>query len=265
MKKPITFYKYHGAGNDFIIIDSSDLGDQRIEASQVALWCKRRYGIGADGLMVFKHTSSETADFEMSYFNADGSSGMMCGNGGRCIARFAFDLKGISKSMTFRLKSTLYNARVEEDGQVALELHPVSEILNNDDTSCYCHTGSPHHVEWVTTPLHEVAVYEQGKKMRNRYNKDGCNVNFVEVLGANHLAIRTYERGVEDETHACGTGITAAAISAHKTGRVQGKQVKVTAVGGDLEVRFQVNNGVYEGITLIGPAQFVFKGTLQWP
>ncbi len=256
------FYKYHGAGNDFIIIEADDLQAQKLKEHHIVEWCKRRYGIGADGLMLFSSVNKYGIDFEMQYFNADGSSGMMCGNGGRCIALFAYEKKGLGKKMTFRLQSTLYKAQILEDKRVILNLPSVNNVITNSDQSCFCDTGSPHHIEWISTPLDEVDVYKRGKELRNTYGTEGCNVNFVEVIASGRIAIRTYERGVEDETHACGTGITAAAISAHYTGRVNQESVVVSAVGGELEVQFQKSDKQYTDVALIGSAQFVYEGIL---
>jgi diaminopimelate epimerase len=265
MKSTLSFYKYHGAGNDFIILDAADLKGQSLSSKRVAEWCKRRYGVGADGLMVFTAVNNEEVDFEMQYYNADGSSGMMCGNGGRCIALYAHEVKGVSKTMRFSLKTSIFQAEILDSHSVALGLQSVSTIKVNDDATCFCDTGSPHHIEWVAEPLNEVAVFSRGQALRNRYHPDGCNVNFVAVRSKDQLAIRTYERGVEDETHACGTGVAAAAISAHKMDKVEGNAIKVSAIGGELEVQFQENDGVYSQVTLIGPAQAVFEGTLLWP
>lgn len=265
MKSTLSFYKYHGAGNDFIILDAADLKGQSLSSKRVAEWCKRRYGVGADGLMVFTAVNNEEVDFEMQYYNADGSSGMMCGNGGRCIALYAHEVKGVSKTMRFSLKTSIFQAEILDSHSVALGLQSVSTIKVNDDATCFCDTGSPHHIEWVAEPLNEVAVFSRGQALRNRYHPDGCNVNFVAVRSKDQLAIRTYERGVEDETHACGTGVAAAAISAHKMAKVEGNAIKVSAIGGELEVQFQENDGVYSQVTLIGPAQAVFEGTLLWP
>lgn len=257
------FYKYHGAGNDFIIIEADDLQAKKLKEHHIVEWCKRRYGIGADGLMLFSSENKDGIDFDMQYFNADGSSGMMCGNGGRCIALFAYERKGVGKIMTFRLKSTQYKAQILEDKRVILNLPSINQVVTNSDQSCFCDIGSPHHIEWVSTSIEDVDVYKHGKELRNTYGTDGCNVNFVEVIASDRIAIRTYERGVEEETHACGTGITAAAISAYHTGRVNQESIIVSAVGGELEVQFQKRDNVYTRVALIGPAQFVYEGTLE--
>ena len=136
-------------------------------------------------------------------------------------------------------------------------------MITHSDQSCFCDTGSPHHIEWVSTSIEDVDVYKHGKELRNTYGTEGCNVNFVEVIASDRIAIRTYERGVEDETHACGTGITAAAISAYHTGRVNQESIIVSAIGGELEVQFQKRDNRYTGVALIGPAQFVYEGTLE--
>jgi diaminopimelate epimerase len=259
----LRFYKYHGAGNDFIIIEADDIQAEKLNAHHVVEWCKRRYGVGADGLMLFSSVHKDGIDFDMQYFNSDGSSGMMCGNGGRCIALFAYEKKGAEKKMNFRLQSKVYQAQILEDKRVILNLPNVNQVITNSDQSCFCDTGSPHHIEWVLTAIKDVDVYNHGKELRNTYGAEGCNVNFVEVIASDRIAIRTYERGVEDETHACGTGITAAAISAYHTGRVNKESIIVSAIGGELEVQFQKRDKGYTGVALIGPAQFVYEGTVE--
>ena len=193
----------------------------------------------------------------MVYFNADGFEGSMCGNGGRCLVQFAHDLGVISKSTTFIAVDGEHEAFLE-NGLVHLKMIPVTEIENNAEFD-YMNTGSPHYVTYVEN-LEGFDVYGEGKKVRynDRFNKIGTNVNFVQEIGDNSLRVRTYERGVEDETLSCGTGVTACALSASLKGYTSPIQLKVE--GGQLAVSFEKTATGYDNIFLIGPAVKVFDG-----
>jgi len=210
----LQFYKYQGTGNDFVILDNRE-GTIQLSKEQVALLCDRHFGIGSDGLMLLnKH---ETYDFEMVYYNADGALGTMCGNGGRCLTKFAFD-KGIQANTHY--------------------IRPVSALSNYD-------------------------VFTEGKKIRynETYNNVGINVNFVE-WNEDELFVRTYERGVENETFSCGTGVTAAAIamSADTLGH---QETKIRTLGGSLLIKFnKVDTQNYNNVWLCGPASLVFEGQI---
>lgn len=217
MKVEIKFYKYQGAGNDFVMIDNRE-DSFPVSTTIIAKLCDRNFGVGGDGLILLENDS--TSDFKMVYFNSDGNESTMCGNGGRCIVRFAHDLEVVADKMTFNAIDGLHHAIVDGD-TIRLQMIDVKEVEDHDK-HLFMNTGSPHHVEFVKN-IKDIDVYAKGKKIRNGapYYETGSNVNFVEVLPNQTLKIRTYERGVEDETLACGTGITAAAIAAYIRGFVK--------------------------------------------
>ncbi len=252
------FYKYQGTGNDFVVIDDRE-EIFPISQEYIAHLCHRRFGIGADGLMLLQNT--EGYDFRMVYFNADGTEGSMCGNGGRCLVRFAHDLGIIGDSTTFIAVDGEHEAKIMSD-VIALKMIDVNQIERTEKYD-FMDTGSPHYVTY-TDDLQNVDIYTQGKKIR--YNepfvsRGGTNVNFVEVVGDNKLEVRTYERGVEDETYACGTGATACALSANARFGFE-KSVDIKVVGGNLRVEFDRSETGYENIFLIGPAVRVFEGEI---
>lgn len=255
----IKFYKYQGAGNDFVMIDNRD-GNFPVNKETIEKICDRNFGIGADGLILLEN-DSET-DFRMVYFNSDGNESTMCGNGGRCIVRFAHDLDVTNENMTFNAIDGLHHAVV--DGEtIRLRMIDIKEVEDHD-RYLFMNTGSPHHVEFVDN-VQNVDVYNRGKKIRNGapYFETGSNINFVEVLPNQTLKIRTYERGVEDETLACGTGITAAAIASYIRGFVKDNVISIEALGGKLSVNFDEKNNTFENIWLNGPAVRVFEGEIE--
>ncbi|HEV7349966.1 diaminopimelate epimerase [Telluribacter sp.] len=253
------FYKYQGTGNDFIMIDDRE---QTFNASreQVARLCHRRFGIGADGLILLRHEPGY--DFRMVYYNADGGEGSMCGNGGRCTVRFANDLGMFTESAHFLAVDGPHRATATP-ALVSLKMGDVKGVQRHD-THDFMNTGSPHYVTFVDE-VDEADVVGNGRAIR--YNeefgpKGGTNVNFVEVLDHNHLKVRTYERGVEDETYSCGTGVTACVLSAHLHHGWEGP-VTIETVGGTLQVAFsQSAPDEFCDIYLIGPAVRVFEGTI---
>ncbi|WP_313373669.1 diaminopimelate epimerase [Chishuiella sp.] len=255
----LKFYKYQGAGNDFVMIDDRD-GQFPISTELINKLCDRNFGIGADGLILLQN--DENSDFRMVYFNSDGNESTMCGNGGRCIIRFANDLDVASDKMTFNAIDGLHHGIVDTD-IIRLQMIDVNEVENHD-RHFFMNTGSPHHVEFVNDIDH-VNVYEKGKEIRygSPYFEKGTNVNFVEILPDETLKIRTYERGVENETLACGTGITAAAISAYVKKVVHKKEIQVKALGGNLSVNFEENNDNFINVWLNGPAEKVFEGIIE--
>ncbi|MFM7015385.1 MAG: diaminopimelate epimerase [Bacteroidota bacterium] len=257
----LKFYKYQGTGNDFVLIDNRK-ADVQLNQEQVAFLCHRNFGIGADGLMLLE--KSNQYDFEMKYYNADGNLGSMCGNGGRCMVKFARDLDVVDEQVMFLAFDGVHEANITEDGLVELEMSNVTAIKKIDDTTCELNTGSPHFVQFVND-VHSLDVFQQGKKIRysEEYAEKGINVNFVSVLN-NELQIRTYERGVEDETLSCGTGVTAAAIAAVHLGLVQMQDsfVRVKTLGGDLLVRFEQSNHHFVNVVLVGPALKCFEGEI---
>lgn len=263
----LPFYKYEGAGNDFIIIDErkqSVINDHPERKRIISFLCHRRFGIGADGLMLLKD-HAET-DFEMVYFNSDGLEGTMCGNGGRCIVAFAHDLKIIGNETLFMATDGLHKATVKDvqnkTSIVSLQMINVDNVTNTSK-GLFLDTGSPHLVIF-SDDLENLDVYTTGKALRHDKEFEqngGTNVNFAQIQN-NEISIRTYERGVEDETLACGTGITATAIAAYHGGLLPvQKEYLLKARGGDLKVRFkQTDSKTYSDIYLEGPATKVFKG-----
>ena len=258
----IQFYKYQGAGNDFILLDNREQAYASLTTAQVRLLCDRRFGIGADGLMTLD--ASEDADFAMSYFNADGREGSLCGNGGRCLTAFAAHLGIVRSQARFRAVDGIHEAVLRDQGEVDLKMMDVRKVERGYDTAVL-DTGSPHYVKYVDR-LDELDVVKEGRKIRysEQFARDGINVNFVEY-GSESLHIRTYERGVEDETLACGTGITAAAIVAAGN-QNQPYRIPVRARGGNLEVRFaKKGDQEFTDIWLRGPAVFVYEGKITLP
>lgn len=256
----LTFYKYQGTGNDFVMIDNRNNIFPKGDNGLIAELCDRRFGIGADGLILLE--DDETVDYKMVYFNSDGNPGSMCGNGGRCVVAFAKYLGIIEKETSFIAVDGLHSARIE-DGMVELYMNNVKEILTKPN-AYFLDTGSPHHVQ-VVESLEDLNVHKEGARLRyGLYGERGSNINFVEPLDKGSFAVRTYERGVEDETLSCGTGVTAVAIAMHKANKVQAETVDIETQGGKLQVKFlnDSTNG-YSDVRLIGPAKQVFKGEIE--
>ena len=227
----------------------------------VAHLCDRRFGIGADGLILLDNDTD--TDFRMVYYNSDGNLSSMCGNGGRCLVAFAKKLNVIQNETTFIATDGLHYATVADDGVVSLQMIDVEEIKSTSEYS-FLNTGSPHHVQLVAD-LEYYNVKENGAAIRYGalYGKPGSNVNFVKKIDATTFALRTYERGVEDETLACGTGATAVAIAMNAIGQTDLNTINIQVEGGKLAVSFDKNNGKYSNVFLKGPAEFVFKGTIE--
>lgn len=252
------FYKYQGTGNDFIMFD----GRQEIpdfSQSDIAKLCHRRFGIGADGLIIL--AAEENYDFRMIYYNSDGRESTMCGNGGRCIAQFAHDL-GLGNQFKFIAIDGPHKAVVETN-QVSLQMIDVAEV-NKIENDYFTDTGSPHHVV-MSENVQDLEIIEKARAIRynEHYGAEGVNVNFIKGSGQN-WEMRTYERGVEDETYSCGTGVTAAALVAHKSGQIQESPVYMKTKGGHLELHFkhEAERGYFD-IWLKGPAKKVFEGNLH--
>ncbi|PKP13812.1 MAG: diaminopimelate epimerase [Bacteroidetes bacterium HGW-Bacteroidetes-3] len=255
----IHFYKYQGTGNDFIIIDNRNLDFPKNNVELVHKLCDRRFGIGADGLILLE--PSEKQDFSMIYYNADGKEGSMCGNGGRCIVAYAKKLNIIKSKTTFEATDGLHFAEIEND-LVNLQMADV-ENIEIHNTHTFLNTGSPHHVSFCDA-VAILDVVELGSKIRYGapYLEAGTNVNFVEQISENSFKVRTYERGVENETLACGTGATAVAIAANKTNKTAEERIYIEVLGGNLEVSFKKEGNCYKNVFLKGPAQFVFEGKI---
>lgn len=256
-----TFYKYQGTGNDFVIIDNRQDNFDKTKTKLINQLCDRRFGIGADGLILLE--DHELYDFKMVYFNADGNESSMCGNGGRCISHFAQYLNIIDNQAVFEAIDGLHHVKIEND-IVQLQMQDVNDIAMFSEHT-FLDTGSPHHVQ-MCADTKGVDVKTTGAEIRfgAPYGNAGTNVNFVQAIAKNTFAVRTYERGVEDETLSCGTGVTAVALAMHLTGKVQDNLVTLETEGGKLKVSFEKNDSGYHNIWLIGPATLVFKGEIGW-
>ncbi|SEA23191.1 diaminopimelate epimerase [Pedobacter hartonius] len=256
------FYKYQGAGNDFVLIDNRSLSFQYKDNNIVLQLCDRRFGIGSDGLMLLQ--GHPEYDFEMLYFNADGKLGSMCGNGGRCIVAFAKHLGIIDSETNFLAVDGPHYAKVSAEGNwVDLQMIDVKDI-EKDGSAYVLNTGSPHYVNQVAD-LKDMDVFSMGKEIRNNptYKAEGINVNFVEDQG-DHLFVRTFERGVEDETYACGTGVTAVALAMAKANEQHGSlKTDITVLGGKLRIEFDYDGKDFSNIFLCGPAELVFEGDVK--
>lgn len=254
------FYKYQGTGNDFVIVDNREGKYHELSQETIHKICDRRFGVGGDGFMLLNN--KEGYDFEMVYYNADGRLGTMCGNGGRCIVKFAYDM-GIRRSeYKFWAVDGEHIATIQK-GIVSLKMSNVSTIQQFED-HVILNTGSPHYVKQVTN-LKEMNVFEEGRKIRysDTFKKEGINVNFVEPINNHSLRVRTYERGVEDETYACGTGAAAVALafSREEPGK---NSIDLEVLGGKLQVNYTKNeDGTFSDIWLKGPAEKVFEGTID--
>lgn len=258
----IDFYKYQGTGNDFIMLDNFSGQYDDLTIFQISKLCDRRFGIGADGLI--KINKDEDSDFEVEYFNADGSKSF-CGNGARCSVRFVNEYLFKRDSYTFNAIDGFHEAQIEGQN-ISLEMKDVTDFEELDDDTFVLHTGSPHFIKFDTA-INEKDIVEFGKSIRYNdfYKENGINVNLVERVNDTSLKIRTYERGVEGETLSCGTGITAAGISHAISKNITGDvHIFVKSMGGDLEIKFYTENGSdFRNIRLIGPAEFVFKGSVD--
>lgn len=271
LKMKIPFYKYQGTGNDFVMIDQRNTSYiKKTDTAIVNKLCDRRFGIGADGLILLELPDSMDSgtDFKMVYFNADGSESSMCGNGGRCLTAFAHFLGVFEDKCRFMAIDGLHEATIDKDNWVALKMIDVDSIETGKDYFLM-NTGSPHYVVLVED-LTDIDIYENGRAIRysERFRTEGVNVNFVEMLDASNghqmgIEVATYERGVEAETFSCGTGVTAAAIAYHHK-HPEVTKVPIKTKGGQLEVHFEKNTeGVFENIWLCGPAIQVFKGEIE--
>ncbi len=255
----IPFYKYQGAGNDFIMIDNRTNFFPK-NTDVIAQLCHRRFGIGADGLILLEN--SQEYDFSMVYYNSDGKESTMCGNGGRCITRFSEQLKIASDETIFEAIDGTHKAFIKSD-TIELQMTDV-DTVSIFDTHCFLNTGSPHHVEFRKN-IEDINIKKIGATIRygKPYFEEGTNVNFVKQISENQFDIRTYERGVEDETLACGTGATAVAIVSYITKKTSKKTITINTLGGKLTVSFKEKDGFFSDIFLTGNATLVFEGTIS--
>lgn len=254
----IPFTKYQATGNDFVLIDNRNNRYSFIK-DLIEKICDRRFGIGADGLMLIeKHP---TLDFNLVYYNSDGSQSL-CGNGSRAAVAMAATLGLLKTKTTFNAYDGAHEAELLPTGIVRLKMNPVTEVKQTGP-DYFINTGSPHHLQFVPD-VNNVNVVEAGRKIRysDTYKPAGTNVNFIQLQDNNTIFVRTYERGVEDETYSCGTGVTAAALAASFHGYKSPVHIKVK--GGELDVEFKTGQaGMFEEIYLIGPAKMVFEGALE--
>ncbi len=255
----IVFNKYQGAGNDFVIIDNRNGSFNPEDSKLINRLCDRRFGIGADGLILI--CASPGYDFEMKYFNSDGLEGSMCGNGGRCSADFAIRSGIAGKKLSFKAVDGVHQAFAEE-GIIRLQMNDVKnpQLVNGFYS---LNTGSPHYVIF-RKDIKTMDVNTEGKKFRwaEEFAPGGTNVNFVEVQ-KDGIFVRTFERGVEEETLSCGTGVTASAISTVLAGHLDTKTVRVKTLGGNLSVSFNITGNNISDIWLSGPATFVYEGKVE--
>ncbi len=259
----ITFYKYHGTGNDFILIDNRLETFPKTDLVYIEQLCNRRFGIGADGLILLENDA--TADFKMVYFNSDGNESTMCGNGGRCLVAFAKKLGIINEMALFNAVDGKHNAHIAQNGIVSLQMKDVNEI-EIAHNYVFLNTGSPHYVTLVNDSLTHFQVKASGAAIRysEQYKDGGTNVNFVNQISENHFRLRTYERGVEDETLSCGTGATATAIAMNVIGKTNSNTIQLDVEGGKLKVVFDKDGLQFTNVNLIGPASFVFNGSVSY-
>ena len=251
------FYKYQGTGNDFVMIDNRDLQFNK-DKKIIEKLCDRRFGIGADGLILLEN--DEKYEFKMVYYNSDGGESTMCGNGGRCLVAFAFFLDIFENKCTFIAIDGEHEAEIH-NGIVKLKMIDVESISNDGDDSVL-NTGSPHYVKYVED-IANFNVFAEGNSIRNsdNYVEKGINVNFVENISNDEIFVRTYERGVEDETFSCGTGVTASALTFLQKSNLT--SVKVKTLGGDLRVYAEKSGDSFREIWLEGPAKQVFEGKVE--
>ncbi len=251
------FYKYQGTGNDFVMIDNRAL-DFPKNQELIEKLCHRRFGIGADGLILLEN--DEQYDFKMVYYNADGNESSMCGNGGRCLVAFAFFLDIFEEKCTFNAVDGIHEAEIN-NGIIKLKMIDVESISNNGE-DFVLNTGSPHYVQYIED-LEKLNVFAKGQEIRNseNYFQEGINVNFVEQISDNQIFVRTFERGVEDETYSCGTGVTASALTFLEKNNLLSVDIKT--LGGNLKVYAEKDGHSFKNIWLEGPAKQVFKGKIE--
>ena len=256
----IKFEKYESGGNDFVLIDNrNNIHD--LDSDKIKKICNRNFGVGSDGLIILK--KSKIADFKMIYFNSDGQSSTLCGNGTRCLFSFSLSLGIVKKIAKIETSEGVYIATISNRNLVSLKMKDINSIFLFDNKA-YLNSGSPHHVEMIED-LNQISVRNMGSSIRfsKRYSPNGTNVNFFKKINDKKFEIRTYERGVEDETLSCGTGATAVAIAVHAMGLTKQSEIIIQTKGGELIISFEKSQTGYKNICLEGPTRLVFKGEYQ--
>jgi diaminopimelate epimerase len=261
----IRFIKMNGAGNDFVMLDNR-AGNIHLEPEQISRICDRHRGVGADGVLLLEKPANG-ADFRMRYYNRDGGEAEMCGNGARCFARFANKVAGAKDRISFETPAGVIGAELHDDLVTLQMSEPTDLRLNlklNGKSVHFINSGVPH-VVVPAAKIDDVDVRSDGAALRHHemFSPKGANVNFLEKRGRNKIAIRTYERGVEDETLACGTGVVASALIFGATENVDGPIGVLVRGGSELSVGFTQKGDKFENVTLTGPAEFAFEGTID--
>lgn len=256
----ILFNKYQGAGNDFIIVRNTPEVIDHNDKELICLLCDRRFGIGADGLVLIE--DCDRYDFRMIYMNSDGSRGAMCGNGARCACQFAMRNFAGLRDLNFMADDGPHTARLTDNDMIEVSIGEVTGAKKTQD-GFFLNTGVPHLVIFTENiDTDDFVTFARRLRYSDRYAPEGVNVNLVQAV-ANRLRVRTYERGVEDETFACGTGVTASAIAAALSGKIVTDHADVSVRGGQLSVRFTLSDDGASDIYLTGPATYVFKGETE--
>ena len=257
MSMKIRYEKYESGGNDFVLIDDRK-SIYNLTTNTIKKICNRNFGVGSDGLIVLKKSS--IADVKMFYFNSDGQPSSLCGNGTRCLFSFSLSLGIVEKIAKIETSEGIYTATNSSRNLVSLKMKNIDDVVLFDNKA-YLDSGSPHHVEMIKD-LNKISVTKMGSSIRfsSRYSPNGTNVNFFNKISDKKFEIRTYERGVEDETLSCGTGATAVAIAAHAMGLTAQNEIIIRTKGGELFISFEATEVGYKNIYLEGPTNFVFKG-----
>ena len=263
----IQFYKYQGTGNDFVMVDNRDGCFNYNNTEFISSICDRKYGIGCDGLILIEDDID--LDFNMRYFNSDGSQLGMCGNGARCVTHFAKKLGIINNSAIFQAIDGIHHAEITDNNYARVKMNDIDmsnyDLIDKNFDNIYLNTGSPHLVI-NSNDIDKIDVFNEGRKIRfdDTYKKEGVNINFVEVASDNSLCkVRTYERGVEDETLSCGTGAIAVAVVLNYSNIVSKKEIKISMKGGDLNVSFDRVGDNFSNIWLSGVVSEVYKGEIN--
>lgn len=262
--KKIEFYKYQGTGNDFILIDNRENFFPKEDKRYISYLCHRHFGIGSDGLILIENAPEY--DFKMVFFNPDASQSM-CGNGGRCAVAFAHQIGIQKQEYRFLAIDGEHQAKISENGVIHLKMNDVEEIEKHSNYAIL-NTGSPHYVTFEKGDIDQIDVKRKGADIRYKHSVAGINVNFVEQISENSFKVRTYERGVEDETFSCGTGVTAVAIAMHKLKKTSQEEVFLQTKGGELKVSFQMKKRLlgfktkYQNIWLSAEVKQIFKGEI---